>query len=94
MTDLRLTSNRAKKCERFHLPLRHDVSGFTVGEVRSFNCFHEIISILFQAKAMALMADKEKTEMSKREVRLYGNVAMLYVSFYCTRYRIPKKHLN
>ena len=40
------------------------------------------------------MADKEKTEMSKREVRLYGNVAMLYVSFYCTRYRIPKKHLN
>ena len=31
---------------------------------------------------MALMAEKEKTEMSKREVRLYGNAAVLYVFFF------------
>ena len=31
---------------------------------------------------MALMAEKEKTEMFKREVRLHGNGADLYVFYY------------
>lgn len=30
--------------------------------------FREMIAILLQAKTIALMAEKEKTEMSKREV--------------------------